>query len=142
METGKYRLSSAPFSGLFSCLRLPGKDTIPIYALATRPRLGTIGKNHIQSSLSFVQAVLFVTALNLILSLRIFIVGLYKQALHVPFYKNLMSMRGKIRAICSCLPGIFAAGVFICALCQYQSADLRGFPIVRRFGKVLIHELF
>ena len=26
------------------------KDTIPIYITATRPRLGTIGKNHIQSS--------------------------------------------------------------------------------------------
>lgn len=34
-------------------------NTFPIYAPASRPRLGTIGKNHIQSSLSFVSTALF-----------------------------------------------------------------------------------
>lgn len=33
---------------------LPGKDTIPIQLPAEVPRPGTIRKNHIQSSLSFV----------------------------------------------------------------------------------------
>ena len=49
---------------LFSALR---KDTISIGFPADRPRIGTIGKNHIQSSLVLLRTALFL-ALNLILS--------------------------------------------------------------------------
>ena len=54
----KYSRENYPFSALqtviISCFELVGKDTIPIQFAAKVPRLGTIGKNHIQSSLSFV----------------------------------------------------------------------------------------
>ena len=36
------------------CLWLAGRNTIPIQFPANVPRIGTIEKNHIQSSLSFV----------------------------------------------------------------------------------------
>lgn len=61
----------APFSRLFHHTKLPGNDTIPIYIAAIRPQFGTIGKNHIQSSFIFCIKLLFLSALNLILSLRI-----------------------------------------------------------------------
>ena len=48
-----------------------GKDTIPIYIPAARPRIGTIGKNHIPSSFIFCIKLFSFSALNLILSLRI-----------------------------------------------------------------------
>ena len=53
------------------CFKLPGRDTIPIQSAAKVPRLGTIGKNHIQSRFSFVAISAFLSALNLILPLRI-----------------------------------------------------------------------
>ena len=43
-------------------------NAIPIYSVATRPRIGTIGKNHIQSRFTQWRNLLFLTALNLILS--------------------------------------------------------------------------
>lgn len=58
-----YRFSQE--MGTFSALR---KDTIPIGLPADRPRPGTIGKNHIQSSFIFCIELLFLSALNLILS--------------------------------------------------------------------------
>lgn len=58
----------APFSRPFHHIRLPGNNTVPIYITATRSRLGTIGKNHIQSSFIFCIKLLFLSALNLILS--------------------------------------------------------------------------
>ena len=58
-----YRFSQE--MGTFSALR---KDTIPIGLPADRPRPGTIGKNHIQSSFIFYIELLFLSALNLILS--------------------------------------------------------------------------
>ena len=69
-----YRFSQE--MGTFSALR---KDTIPIGLPADRPRPGTIGKNHIQSSFTigknhiqssfiFCIELLFLSALNLILS--------------------------------------------------------------------------
>ena len=48
-----------------------GEKAIPIYIPAKRPRLGTIRKNHIQSSSIFSRTALLLSALNLILSLRI-----------------------------------------------------------------------
>lgn len=61
-------LSDSPKNLTFSP---KGKDTIPIQIPANRPRLGTIGKNHIQGSFIFCIKLLFLSALNLILSLRI-----------------------------------------------------------------------
>lgn len=58
-------------TAIISRFKLPEKDTIPIQSAAKMPRLGTIGKNHIQSSLSFVKANVFAAALNLILLLKI-----------------------------------------------------------------------
>ena len=40
-------------TALICRFKLPGRDTIPIQSTAKVPRLGTIGKNHFQSSLSF-----------------------------------------------------------------------------------------
>ncbi len=59
------------------------------------------------------------------------------QAFRVPFYKNLMSRRDVNRAICSGFPEFFTSGASISALYQYQPTELRGFPIVRRFGKLI-----
>ena len=39
--------------------------------MAKHPRIGTIGKNHIQSSFLFLKVLLFFAALNMILSLGI-----------------------------------------------------------------------
>lgn len=51
---------------------------MPIQSAAKVPRLGTIGKNHIQSSFIFCIKLFSFSALNLILSLRI-IAYLYPQ---------------------------------------------------------------
>lgn len=53
---------------IISRFKLQGKDTIPIQSVAKVPRLGTIGKNHIQSSFTFCIELFFLSALNLILS--------------------------------------------------------------------------
>lgn len=58
-------------AAMISRFKLLGKDTIPIQSAAKIPRLGTIGKNHIQGSFIFCIKLLFLSALNLILSLRI-----------------------------------------------------------------------
>ena len=41
-------------TAIISCFGLLARNTIPIWFPAKLPQLGTIGKNHIQSSLSFV----------------------------------------------------------------------------------------
>ena len=64
------------------------------------------------------------------------------QAFRVPFYKNLITRCNVNRAICSGFPVFFTPGASIYALYQYQSAELRGFSIVRRFGKLIINFKF
>lgn len=53
----RYEREKCPASSLQAtispCFEFPGKDTIPIQSAAKVPRLGTIGKNHFQSSLSY-----------------------------------------------------------------------------------------
>lgn len=71
MDNKKYYPVFTLFSRLFLHTGVYGNNTFPIYVTATRPRLGTIGKNHIQSSFIFCIKLLFLSALNLILSLRI-----------------------------------------------------------------------
>ena len=63
IHKNKISPQNQPFSALqttiISCLKLPGRDTIPIQSAAKVPRLGTIGKNHIQSSLSLYKLFFF-----------------------------------------------------------------------------------
>lgn len=72
-----YPVSSLQTS-ITSHFKLQRKDTMPIQSAAKVPRLGTIGKNHIQSSFIFCIKLFSFSALNLILSLRI-IAYLYPQ---------------------------------------------------------------
>ena len=70
----EYRITKTCLHSFFHRILLfkgAGKDTIPIYIPAARPRIGTIGKNHIPSSFIFCIKLFSFSALNLILSLRI-----------------------------------------------------------------------
>ena len=63
MPKNRNQLKNHPFSALqnviISCFKFPRKDTIPIQFVAKVPRLGTIGKNHIQSSSALSRTALF-----------------------------------------------------------------------------------
>ena len=66
-----------------------GTKAIPIYIPAKRPRLGTIGKNHIQSSSNLSRTALFVVCSesdtflkNFIISVRLY-PALYAEDIHL-----------------------------------------------------------
>ena len=58
-------------TAMISAFEFCKKKAIPIQFAAKVPRLGTIGKNHIQSRFNLSEESVLFFALNLILSLRI-----------------------------------------------------------------------